>query len=253
MEPVYPDILNLFCVPPNIAADDNLAAVRFYSHRKDYTFMSPAGVAHWTKLNVKTSIFSNLYPCDIVINDEESTNHFLGKYTMFPSTEHYFQMWKYSDADRSFMIKLNSGDVASYGQRRLRFQDNHISILRELSSLDQPLPKMSSGRPYELKSVAEPKIIIHNWDTQSIKVMYTALRAKFSQHEQLAQALVATKGCWLIEHTKNDVKWADGDTGHGTNFLGKLLMYTRQEIIDKCEYQYDVNFMKTPMNQLIKY
>ena len=62
--------------------------------------------------------------------------------------------------------------------------------------------------------------------------MLTALRAKFSQHPQLASLLLSTGGARLVEHTTNDRYWADGGDGTGRNRLGELLMQVRQELAD---------------------
>jgi len=251
IEQLYPNQFALFQLKPTTRFDDDLKAVRFYSHNKDYQYLSPEGANHWKNLGVKTRIFSNLYVAKISVPDKE--DHFKGKYDHFESNEHYFQMYKYSDADRNFIVRLSSNNVASYGQRRMRFEDKHLKIVRQLASDNQEYPKMKNGRPYEKGSTAEPILIVSNWDEKSIDVMHTAIRAKFSQHQDLADMLISTKGCWLIEHTKNDFKWADGMTGKGTNYLGKLLMYVRQELIDKKEYELDRKFLKCPMDELIHY
>jgi len=247
IEKLFPDLFDLFSLQTT-SFDDDFKAIRFYSHTKDYSYMSKEGVNHWKEKRVDTKIFSNLYPAEIYIQDKDS--HFMGKYDIFASSEHYFQMYKYSDDDRGFMVRLSTNDVASYGQRRMKFQDMHLKILRELKDKQ---PKMKNGRPYEKNSVSEPQLIIDDWNEKCIDVMYTALRAKFSQHQDLVEMLVATKGCWLIEHTKNDTKWADGINGSGTNYLGKSLMYIRQELIDNKEYEPNRNFLKCQMDKLINY
>ncbi len=52
--------------------------------------------------------------------------------------------------------------------------------------------------------------------------MYESLIAKFTQNEELKKQLIDTQNTWIVEHTKFDSLWADGDTGVGLNFLGKL-------------------------------
>ena len=58
--------------------------------------------------------------------------------------------------------------------------------------------------------------------------------AKFTQHQNLKEELLATGGSFLVEHTKRDKYWGDGgDGGNGTvgkNMLGKLLVQVREEI-----------------------
>ena len=63
--------------------------------------------------------------------------------------------------------------------------------------------------------------------------MYEALRAKFTQHEELKTILLDTADAELVEHTKGDAIWADGGDGSGKNLLGKLLVKLREELRGK--------------------
>jgi hypothetical protein len=58
-------------------------------------------------------------------------------------------------------------------------------------------------------------------------VMLEALKAKFTQHNDLRQLLIDTGDKILVEHTVNDDYWGDGGDGTGKNNLGKLLMRVR--------------------------
>ena len=64
--------------------------------------------------------------------------------------------------------------------------------------------------------------------------MYKALIAKFTQHEDLKEQLIATGNSFLVEHTKRDKYWGDGGDGgndtKGRNMLGKLLVRVRNEL-----------------------
>ena len=57
--------------------------------------------------------------------------------------------------------------------------------------------------------------------------MYDALKAKFTQHQELQKLLLDTENNLLIEHTELDNYWGDGGNGKGKNKLGKLLMKLR--------------------------
>lgn len=95
--------------------------------------------------------------------------------------------------------------------------------------------------------------------------MYTALHAKFNQHENLKEMLLNTGDSWLVEHTKNDKQWADGLSGEGMNYLGKLLMKLRDELKESKEYshssldeikttrKFDYDYLKKPMDQFLSY
>ena len=64
--------------------------------------------------------------------------------------------------------------------------------------------------------------------------MHKALVAKFTQHEDLKEQLLATGNSFLVEHTKRDKYWGDGGDGGndtiGRNMLGKLLVRVRNEL-----------------------
>lgn len=60
--------------------------------------------------------------------------------------------------------------------------------------------------------------------------MFDALKAKFTQHEDLRKLLLKTEDKILIEHTENDSYWGDGGDGSGKNKLGKLLMKLRENL-----------------------
>ena len=69
-----------------------------------------------------------------------------------------------------------------------------------------------------------------DWEAVKDDVMRDALRAKFTQHEDLKKILLETGDAVLVEHTANDSYWADGGDGSGRNMLGILLMGLREEL-----------------------
>ena len=69
-----------------------------------------------------------------------------------------------------------------------------------------------------------------DWESVKEHVMLEALRAKFTQHEELRATLLGTGDAVLIEHTTNDSYWGDGGDGSGKNRLGQLLMCVREEL-----------------------
>lgn len=72
-----------------------------------------------------------------------------------------------------------------------------------------------------------------DWESMKEQVMLEALRAKFTQHEELKATLLGTGESILIEHTANDSYWGDGGDGSGKNRLGHLLMKVREELRDE--------------------
>jgi ATP phosphoribosyltransferase len=75
-----------------------------------------------------------------------------------------------------------------------------------------------------------------DWEQEKFSAMLTAIRCKFQQHVELAQRLLATDDCELIESNDwHDNVWGDChceacSSIAGTNFLGKILMQVRSEL-----------------------
>lgn len=74
------------------------------------------------------------------------------------------------------------------------------------------------------------KPLRRDWESVKDDVMREAVRAKFTQHADLREALLATGEALLIEHTAEDDYWGDGGDGHGQNKLGRILMQIREEL-----------------------
>jgi len=69
-----------------------------------------------------------------------------------------------------------------------------------------------------------------DWNDIKVQRMRDVLRAKFNQHRDLAQKLIATGKATLIEDSKTDAFWGIGRRGNGKNMLGVLLMELRSEL-----------------------
>ena len=69
-----------------------------------------------------------------------------------------------------------------------------------------------------------------DWEAVKDRVMLDALRAKFTQHDDLGVLLLTTGEAMLVERTANDSYWGDGGDGSGKNMLGVLLMRLREEL-----------------------
>lgn len=72
-----------------------------------------------------------------------------------------------------------------------------------------------------------------DWEEVKNDVMREALHAKFTQHPDMRENLVATGTAEIVEHTSNDSYWGDGGDGTGTNMLGVLLMEIRESLTDE--------------------
>ncbi|GGJ26054.1 NADAR family protein [Deinococcus roseus] len=111
------------------------------------------------------------------------------------TTEHYFQAQKFADTEFEEQLRL----------------------------IESPMKVAQAGRDRK-------KPLRKDWEEVKEQIMLEALRAKFTQHRDLREQLLATGNAELIEHTANDSYWADGGDGHGLNRLGILLMQVREEL-----------------------
>lgn len=117
------------------------------------------------------------------------------KETTWPTTEHYFQAQKFSGTEHEERIRLASSPMIA--------------------------ARMGRDRAKPLRS---------DWEFVKEDIMRQALRAKFTQHEELRELLLGTGEASLVEHTKNDRYWGDGGDGSGLNRLGALLMELRSAL-----------------------
>lgn len=114
---------------------------------------------------------------------------------VWPTSEHYFQAMKYAGTPREEEIRRATGP----GQAA----------------------RLGRDRKHKLRA---------DWEAVKDGVMYEVVMAKFTQHEDLRAALLATGDAVLVEHTENDAYWGDGGDGRGRNMLGRTLMRVRDEL-----------------------
>ena len=83
---------------------------------------------------------------------------------------------------------------------------------------------------WEAKRLGQQVKLREDWEERKVEIMYRILHAKFNQHDDLKEKLLATGDAELIEgNTWGDTFWGICD-GKGENKLGKLLMLLREEI-----------------------
>jgi N-glycosidase YbiA len=114
---------------------------------------------------------------------------------VWPTSEHYFQAEKFAGSEYAEDIRLAK----------------------------TPMIAARMGRDRSKKFRPD-------WEKVKDEIMYQAVKAKFTQHEDLQAILLSTENAELIEHTENDSYWADGGDGKGKNMLGKILMRVREEL-----------------------
>ena len=117
------------------------------------------------------------------------------KSRLWPTSEHYFQAMKFADA----------------GYRE------------QIRSASTPMLSAKLGR--SRKQALRP-----DWEAVKDSVMFDAVLAKFSQHDNLRALLLSTGNAKLVEHTTNDSYWGDGGDGSGANRLEQILMQVRERL-----------------------
>ncbi len=113
----------------------------------------------------------------------------------WPTSEHYFQAQKFVDPE-------------------------HQEAIRKEKS---PTIAARIGRDRK-------KPLRRDWESVKDSIMRKAVRAKFTQHDDLRQILLSTGDARIVEHTENDSYWGDGGDGKGRNMLGRILMEIREEL-----------------------
>lgn len=111
------------------------------------------------------------------------------------TTEHYFQAQKFAGHP---------------DEEELRLMPSPMAVARAGRNRKRPFRK--------------------DWESVKLPVMRDALRAKFTQHDELRNLLLGTGDRKLVEHTANDRYWGDGGDGTGQNMLGRMLTELRTEL-----------------------
>lgn len=116
----------------------------------------------------------------------------------WPTSEHYFQAQKFENSAHQ----------------------------EEIRKAKTPMIAARLGRDRKKK-------LRKDWESVKDNIMRDAVLAKFTQHEELLELLLATGEAKLVEHTTNDAYWGDGGDGSGRNRLGLILMEVRQKLRDQ--------------------
>jgi ribA/ribD-fused uncharacterized protein len=112
---------------------------------------------------------------------------------VWPTSEHYFQAQKFAGTE-------------------------HEQVIRAAPS---PMKAASMGR-------SRKRPLRRDWEGVKDAIMREAVLAKFTQHEDLRAALLATGEEALVEKTTDDLYWGCGSDGSGKNMLGKILVEVRE-------------------------
>ncbi len=91
---------------------------------------------------------------------------------------------------------------------------------------------LASSTPGIAKRKGNSAILRPDWETYKFEAMMIGLRQKFRKGSGLAERLIATGDDYLVEYTRwNDRIWGVGTDKQGMNWLGRLLMRRRDELL----------------------
>lgn len=110
----------------------------------------------------------------------------------------------------------------------------HYFQASKTPSMEEFLDILSASTPGQSKRLGRKCMLVPDWEEVKDRVMYEALRLKFSDPD-LKEKLLATEDAWLVEgNTWHDNYWGschcDRCGSHGRNKLGQLLMQLREEL-----------------------
>jgi len=115
----------------------------------------------------------------------------------------------------------------------------HMYVLFKTLKEDERQLFVKDGKygknPYEAKKKGGTKAGIitlrPDWEKVQFEVMHSVVYAKFTQNKELGDKLLATGDAYLEEaNTWGDNRWGTVN-GVGENWLGKILMQVRDELI----------------------
>ena len=128
----------------------------------------------------------------------------------WPTVEHYYQAQKSADPAYRQAIR----DAATPGMAK-RFAA-HPDAPRRVSSQSWFRKQGRLPRP--------------DWHEAKLEIMRRADLAKYTQHSDLAERLLATGDAELIEDSPSEPYWGIGPEGRGQNWAGRVLMEVRRQL-----------------------
>lgn len=118
--------------------------------------------------------------------------------------------------------------LLAYGTNEAAFQAQKCMTEEE----KQPFTEYGPGKS---KGMGRKVLLRPDWEQVKVGIMEEIVRAKFTQHPELARLLIGTGDKILVEGNHwGDTCWGvDTRTGQGENHLGKILMIVRNELDGK--------------------
>lgn len=114
----------------------------------------------------------------------------------------------------------------------LAFGSNEAAFQAQKCMTEEEKVQFTEYGPGKSKGVGRRVQLRPDWEKVKVGIMEEIVRAKFTQHPELAARLLATGEKALVEgNTWGDTCWGvDLRTGQGENHLGRILMKVREEL-----------------------
>ena len=112
----------------------------------------------------------------------------------------------------------------------ITYQNNEAAFQAQKTLDPAERAAFASLNPPQAKHKGRRVTLRSDWERVKVDLMYQICKAKFTQHADLAEQLLATGDAELIEgNTWGDRIWG-AVNGVGANNLGKILMRIRAEL-----------------------
>ncbi len=156
-------------------------------------------IRYFARDRAEFGFLSHFYPSPITLDGEE-----------WPTVEHYYQAQKsFSPAYRAAIRAAETPGAA-----------------KQLAANPDP-DRPAARKSWFLASGETPR---PDWAAVKRDIMRRADLAKFTQHPDLAERLLATGTAELIEDSPFEPFWGAGYDGSGENWAGRVLMEVRDQL-----------------------
>jgi ribA/ribD-fused uncharacterized protein len=153
------------------------------------------------------------------------------QYLFFYKSKHPFSNW-YKSSFVCNNITFNCSEQYMMYEKAMMFND--VEVAQLILETDDPYKQKFLGR--EVRGFIKEK-----WNADCKEIMVPGLVAKFTQNEYLKQFILGTNNLILVEASPSDKIWGIGLSEDdpraldetqwlGTNWLGDVLMQTRDII-----------------------
>uniref|UniRef100_A0A7S1ZCS3 Exonuclease domain-containing protein n=1 Tax=Trieres chinensis TaxID=1514140 RepID=A0A7S1ZCS3_TRICV len=254
--------------------------VWFYSHRNRSKAQEQEDVSLLGGIDRR--VFSNLFEQNEGLRvspllDMSGRNlmrwDFLGDFVA-PSSENFFQAAKcLHEVDAKFIMnELSPLQAAEYGQCRMGLTDKQREDLIKMGADPDDFLWVESGAtnnglklsPAWLRGQGGKLPRRSDWEEVKPFVMLHIVRQKFrfnpdsdSIPAKTTKTLLSLPSIpLLVEHTANDITWADGKTGKGSNMLGKAITQALLELSGKvpvAPMTAPLAKLRSPNSELVEY